>query len=125
ECEFIEEGVSSELPDFIKTCAYRVVQEGLHNCEKHAAASLVKVSARQTAEGLIVEIEDDGRGFELKAKEPLGRHAGLGVMGMRERAANAGGALEVDSSLGCGARLTLRLPAPRPAGSLQAAAVAS
>ena len=38
-CDFVEEGVSDQLPDAVKTCVYRVVQEALHNCEKHSGAA--------------------------------------------------------------------------------------
>src|SRR5919201_2042705 len=64
-CEFVEEGVADQLPDSVKTCVYRVVQEALHNCEKHSGAKKVRVTVRQLPECLVTEIEDDGRGFEL------------------------------------------------------------
>jgi signal transduction histidine kinase len=106
QCEFIEDGVADHLPDAVKTCVYRVVQEALHNCEKHSGARRVRVSVRQFPECLVTEIEDDGRGFLLDAK----RGAGLGLLGIRERAANAGGTLIIDSAPGRGARIALRIP---------------
>jgi signal transduction histidine kinase len=109
-CEFAEEGVQDLLPDSVKTCVYRVVQEALHNCEKHAGASQVRVTARQGEAQVQVEIEDNGRGLELDSKGMPGRNAGLGILGMRERAARVGGALTLDSSPGRGTRICLRIP---------------
>ena len=106
QCEFIEDGVADHLPDAVKTCVYRVVQEALHNCEKHSGAGKVRVSVRQYPECLVTEIEDDGRGFQIDAH----RGTGLGLLGIRERAANAGGTLVIDSAPGRGARIALRIP---------------
>ncbi|HTS67074.1 MAG TPA: sensor histidine kinase [Candidatus Acidoferrales bacterium] len=106
QCEFVEDNVADRLPDSVKTCVYRVVQEALHNCEKHSGARMVRVSVRQLPECLVTEIEDNGRGFQPDAK-PGG---GLGLLGIRERAANAGGTLIIDSAPGRGARIALRIP---------------
>ncbi|HKA00391.1 MAG TPA: sensor histidine kinase, partial [Candidatus Solibacter sp.] len=105
QCEFVENAVADQLPDPVKTCVYRVVQEALHNCEKHSGARRVRVSVRQFPECLVTEIEDDGCGFQ-----PDRRGTGLGLLGIRERAANAGGTLVIDSSPGRGARIALRIP---------------
>jgi signal transduction histidine kinase len=105
QCEFVEDAVADRLPDSVKTCVYRVVQEALHNCEKHSGAHRVRVTVRQMPECLVTEIEDDGRGFLLDK-----RGTGLGLLGIRERAANAGGTLVIDSAPGRGARIALRIP---------------
>jgi signal transduction histidine kinase len=104
-CDFAEEGVSDRLPDAVKTCVYRVVQEALHNCEKHSGASSVRVAVQQLPDCLIAEIEDNGRGF-LSGE----RRKGLGLLGLRERAAAAGGTLVIDSAPGQGTRIALRIP---------------
>lgn len=112
-CEFKEQDVEDELPDSVKTCVYRVVQEALHNCEKHSAASKVLVSVRQFPECLVAEVEDDGRGFRLGGEAgpaPGPPHGGLGLLGMRERAGIAGGSLMIDSAPGAGTRIALRIP---------------
>jgi signal transduction histidine kinase len=105
QCEFVEDGVADQLPDSVKTCVYRVVQEALHNCEKHSGAQRVRVTVRQLPECLVTEIEDDGRGFQLDK-----RGTGLGLLGIRERVANAGGSLVIDSAPGRGARIALQIP---------------
>ena len=111
-CEFVEENVADQLSDATKTCVYRVVQEALHNCEKHSGAAKVQVSVRQLPAFLMVEIEDTGCGFQLNDKGMPSRTTGLGLLGMRERAAIAGGSLVIDSAPGRGTRVALRLPIP-------------
>jgi signal transduction histidine kinase len=109
-CEFVEEGVSDQLPDVVKTCVYRVVQEALHNCEKHAGAASVRVVVRQLPDCLTAEIEDDGRGFQVNGQGMPSRTSGLGLLGIRERVAIAGGSLAIDSAPGHGTRIALRIP---------------
>ena len=108
-CEFTEDGVEEHLPDPVKTCVYRVVQEALHNCEKHSGASKIRVAVRQFDECLVAKVEDDGRGFSSTAQ----RSSGLGLLGMRERSAAAGGSVIIDSAPGQGTRIALRIPLVR------------
>jgi signal transduction histidine kinase len=79
-------------PD-VETTIYRVVQEALTNVAKHAAAEHVRVRLTRAAGAIELEITDDGRGFE-----PGRPSTGFGLLGMRERAALVGGAIEVASS---------------------------
>ena len=118
-CWFSGEGLQEPLPDAHKTCVYRVVQEALNNCEKHASATEVRLRVRQTEQALTVQIEDNGRGFAIaRSGAPIGR-AGLGILGMRERAANLGGALRLESTEGEGTRLSLSLPLAEPGARLE------
>jgi signal transduction histidine kinase len=107
---FAEEGLHDDLPDEVKTCVYRVVQEALHNCEKHAGATRVKVLVRQAPELLAVEIIDNGSGFERDSSGLPIRSAGLGILGMRERAFSLGGTLAIETARGRGTRVVLSLP---------------
>jgi signal transduction histidine kinase len=86
-----------------------VVQEALHNCEKHSGASKVRVAVSQFDECLVAKVEDDGRGFSSTAQ----RSTGLGLLGMRERSAAAGGSVIIDSAPGQGTRIALRIPLVR------------
>ena len=113
-CAFSEKGVEDQLPDAVKTCVYRVVQEALHNCEKHAGASRVSVSVVRTGSALLAEIKDNGRGCVLTEKGIPERNAGLGILGMRERAARLGGSLVMESAPGRGTTVSLRIPALEP-----------
>jgi signal transduction histidine kinase len=88
--------------------ALKVVGEALENVTRHAAASRVRVEVRCDARGeVVVGVADDGRGFE-PARVASDR---FGVVGMQERAEQAGGALELSSRPGDGTRVRLRIPA--------------
>ena len=105
----VEENVSDDLPDEHRTCVYRIVQEALNNCSKHAYAKNVRVVVRQEANHLRVSVEDDGKGFESS------RVRGLGLVGMKERVSQLGGVLKVDSGPARGTRLQVDLPLPSAA----------
>ena len=92
----------------MNTCVYRLVQEALHNCEKHSAATRVRVAVRQLSECLVAEVEDNGRGFRLNEAGMPSRRRGLGLLGMRERVSGAGGTMVIDSSPGNGTRFAFR-----------------
>ena len=116
-CDYVEEDVSDHLSDAVKTCVYRVVQEALHNCEKHSGATRVRVAVLQDPEFLRIEIHDNGRGFLVNEKGMPSKTTGLGLLGMRERTAIVGGSLEIDSVPGRGTRLSLRIPVSQAAVS--------
>lgn len=94
------------ISESAKTCVYRIVQEALNNCEKHARASRVLIEVRQTSDSITVSIADDGRGF---SSQSVGA-AGLGILGMKERAAMLGGRLEFTSEAGRGTKVSLTVP---------------
>ncbi len=99
---------ADDIPDDLRedqvTCVYRVVQEAIHNAERHSHARSIRVELRNAADGIMARIHDDGRGFDP------GREAGLGILGMRERAGRLGGSVALESALGQGTTVTLRLP---------------
>lgn len=96
------------LPDEYRTCIYRVVQEALHNCARHAHAKNVRVTVRQEPERIAVSVQDDGAGFDAR------REKGLGILGMEERVRALGGVFRVDSEPGGGAVVSILLPLERP-----------
>jgi signal transduction histidine kinase len=98
------EETAAELPDELRTCIYRVVQEALHNCARHAHARTVKVVVKQEASKIVLTVEDDGHGFDTR------RVRGLGLVGMEERVSHLGGALEIESGPGLGTRVAAVLP---------------
>ncbi|MCU0491904.1 MAG: GAF domain-containing protein [Chloroflexaceae bacterium] len=84
---------------------YRIVQEALNNVVKHAHASNVRVQLEFSAERVRVQVVDDGDGFEVDAPQLDGRH--LGLVSMRERAAEVGGSMELRSAIGGGTTLVV------------------
>jgi two-component system CheB/CheR fusion protein len=86
---------------------YRVAQEALNNVIKHADATRVDVVIEGHDDAVMLIVEDDGVGFELAAD---GKLTGIGLIGMRERAALIGGTLQVESAAGKGTTVYLRCP---------------
>jgi signal transduction histidine kinase len=103
------ENVDDSLPDAIRTCVYRVVQEALQNVSRHSGASHVKITVRQPNGAVSLTIEDDGAGFDPR------RTRGMGLLGMEERVRQLGGKLEVQSQPGKGTTLHISLPVPSSA----------
>jgi signal transduction histidine kinase len=98
------EGISDHLPEEYKTCIYRVVQEALHNCQRHAEAKNVRIQVQQMPDALMLAIQDDGRGFKPE------RDRGLGLLGIEERVHRLNGTLVIDSEEGKGTLLSIALP---------------
>jgi signal transduction histidine kinase len=103
--------IDDRLDVTVETTIYRVVQEALTNVARHAGASQVSVVIDQADDCIRVAIEDDGNG---QCPDPSRTApAGLGIAGMRERAAMIGGILEIESRPGHGTTVFLRVPVAR------------
>jgi signal transduction histidine kinase len=100
------EGNLEALDEGLRTCLYRVVQESLTNCARHARAKSIVVFVSGESERVTMKIQDDGIGFDLKALE----NRGLGLIGMEERVREAGGVLEVKSEKDAGTLVTVEIP---------------
>lgn len=85
-------GLRSALSPELETTVYRLLQESLTNVVKHARATTAHVRLSLEPHRVVVEVTDDGRGFD-----PQARTAGFGVAGMRERVYLAGGELEINA----------------------------
>ena len=83
----------------------RIAQEALHNALRHAGAEHVTVRLRADNEELVLEVEDDGVGFDPSAPELRSKR--LGLTSMEERATRLGGRLEIDSRPGAGTSVHL------------------
>jgi len=94
-----------QLNEAQETALYRVAVEALNNALKHAEATAVTVRLFHQDKMVILKIEDDGQGFEETAVT-----SGFGLSSMRERAAQLGGELVIESEVGQGTAVTLRLP---------------
>jgi signal transduction histidine kinase len=91
---------------------FRIVQESLTNVTRHAGASRVEIILLQRADELIVEVHDNGKGFD-PASAAMTRSFGL--LGMRERAAVLGGSIDIISTPEQGTVVSLRIPMRRMA----------
>jgi len=99
-------GEPRRLPPTTDLAAYRIVQESLTNSLRHAGPANAAVSIRYADDGLVVQVDDTGRGMP----RANGTGAGHGIVGMRERVAAIGGRLDAGPRPGGGFRVTARLP---------------
>jgi signal transduction histidine kinase len=95
------------LSDSQKTCLYRVVQELLTNCARHAQAKRVRIELRAGEEAVSLMVEDDGKGFDLASP----RQRGLGLFGMEERVRELGGEVSIFTRPGMGTQVRIVVPA--------------
>jgi PAS domain S-box-containing protein len=93
----------------VETMLYRLAQEALNNVVKHARAECVDVVLERSSEHVSLIVEDNGVGFELSSEGNIGR--GVGLLGMRERAALVGADLQIESTPGRGTTVIVRVPA--------------
>ena len=90
-----------------RTCIYRVVQEALTNCVRHARATAIRVHVGAREDSIDVSVSDDGIGLD-----PQRRARGFGLHGIEERVRELGGTVAISSDPGAGATLAIRLPLP-------------
>lgn len=91
------------------TAIYRIVQEALTNVARHANAARVEIRLRERADEILLEVRDDGSGI---TRAQIDDPASLGLIGIRERADLAGGAVEFEGVDGRGTIVSLRIPLP-------------
>ena len=96
-----------DVPDRYRTCVYRIVQEALTNCARHAQATSAVVMVARRGETIELSVSDDGRGLD-----PIRRHTGLGLRGMEERVKELEGRMVIESDAGAGTLLLVHLPVP-------------
>lgn len=99
----VEEG---EVPPVLRCDIYRVIQEALHNVTKHASASKVEISLFRDTESLVLRIEDDGCGFDLRAVTA----SGIGLYSMQARSERRGGRMWLHSAHEAGTRIVFHWP---------------
>jgi signal transduction histidine kinase len=97
-------------PD-VSTALFRILQETLTNIARHAKATRVEVVKQKQRDRLVLQIRDNGRGFD--PKDPA-LEKSLGLLGMRERAAILGGSVNISSAPGKGTTVTAWVPLPSP-----------
>ena len=89
---------------------FRLVQEALTNCAKHARAKHVSITMKRREQYAVLTISDDGIGFDPAMLGKDGGDVGLGLITMREGVEYAGGSFRLDSAPGQGTRIEIELP---------------
>jgi signal transduction histidine kinase len=97
----------SPVPAQVASALYRVADEALHNVIQHSGASRARVILSSNGH-VCLEVEDDGRGMDLRTRDPV--QAGLGLFSARAVLALAGGELQISSAPGLGTRVVARVP---------------
>jgi len=100
------DGDIDHMSEDVRTCAYRVVQESLTNCARHARAKNVQITLHGGKSDLTISIQDDGIGFSHGAGAPRG----IGLVGMEERVRELGGRLRIFSQPNKGTLLDINIP---------------
>ena len=99
------------LDPLVETALYRIVQEALANVGKHARSTRADISLAREGGRLVCSIRDDGVGFDDRAlRRRVGRAAGLGLLGIRERVGALSGQMEILSTPGEGTELRVSVP---------------
>lgn len=115
--EFTVTGTAEQLHEEVAATLLRIVQEALSNAARHARASRVGVTLSFLGDfpggEVILDIRDDGTGFDLLAVPARSRAGGFGLDGMRARAERIAGSLTVESEPGLGTALSARVPLVR------------
>ncbi|MDF2271802.1 sensor histidine kinase [Streptomyces coacervatus] len=111
--EFTVTGITEQLHEEVAATLLRIVQEALSNAARHARAARVGVTLSFLGDEVILDIRDDGTGFDPLALPARTRAGGFGLDGMRARAERIAGSLTVESEPGHGTALSARVPLVR------------
>jgi len=107
-CEFDE--LETRLSPEVETALFRICQEAMSNVARHAQATAVLIEVGADAREIRISVEDDGRGFDPDAPITGEQRKHWGIMGIRERAEILGGSAKVESAVGKGTRVEVRIP---------------
>lgn len=113
-------GEFERLPEAHRTCVYRVVQEALTNCVRHANAHRVAITVTTGHDELQLSVSDDGVGLK-----PEHRGRGLGLIGIEERVKELHGAVTISPGAASGTTVDVRLPLPAAVPEIPLARAAS
>ena len=113
----MEEGITAELESGKQGVLFYIIEEAMNNARKHAHAQSIWVRIRSFRPGIaVVEVEDDGSGFDLKAvDEVYDKRSSLGLINLRERTELVGGVLDLRSTIGAGTNVSVYVPLTREA----------
>jgi signal transduction histidine kinase len=102
------DGIDETIPAAAASVLYRVAQEAVRNASRHAAARHLEIRVWTDADTAMLEVSDDGVGFDPEAARP--NHTGIGLFTMRERVALVDGDLHVTSRAGGGTSVVASVP---------------
>jgi signal transduction histidine kinase/CHASE1-domain containing sensor protein len=109
-CIRVESTIEGRLAPHVETALYRIMQEGITNITRHAAATQVRLQLQRNAQVVHALLQDDGIGFDVdQIMHPEGPR-GLGLLGIQERLGALGGTLQITSSPGQGTTLQIMVP---------------
>lgn len=114
ECEVDPIGGNLRLDEERAVVLFRIAQESLTNVARHSEAHYVSIALNEVPGGYLLEIQDDGKGFDPQAVGPRK----FGLLGMRERALAVGGEVEVDSAPGKGTCIRVTVPVKKAEGAI-------
>lgn len=100
------QGEVDSVPDDVRTCLYRVVQETLTNVARHAHARRIRLAIKREGASVTAAIEDDGDGFVVTRP----RAQGLGLLGIKERVQELSGTVHITSAPKKGTRIFVQIP---------------
>ncbi len=107
EVRFIKRGSRESLPSAHTTALYRIAQEAMRNAARHAAGAPMRVALIYGQADVELRIEDAGEGFDIKEIQGKG---GIGLLSMQERARSIGATFVIDSTIGEGTNICVRVP---------------
>jgi len=106
-CDFISSVEEIDLDRDRSTAVFRILQETLTNVSRHAKATQVKINLEESADSLILRIEDNGKGIK---ESEVSHPKSLGLLGMRERVLVFGGKVIITGEQGKGTTVTVKIP---------------
>lgn len=106
-CTLLVVDEPDKLDDVRTLTLFRIVQESLTNIARHAEAPNVEITIKRRDENIVIEVVDNGKGFDLFEKSPV---KSFGLMGMKERALAVCGNVEIASKAGQGTKVSVEIP---------------
>ena len=112
ETEVDGSGFGAAITAEAASALYRAADEALRNVAQHAGARHARIKLRSSDDDVVLEIEDDGRGMDLRLRDPM--QSGLGLFSAQAVLALAGGGLQISSAPSSGTRVVARVPLRTP-----------
>ncbi len=109
---YTTQGDIDRLPQKIENNIFRIIQEAINNAIKYSEASAIEVTLAETDDELVIEVKDQGKGFETKLVEArsINIESGRGFFNMYERTEYVNGKLDINSDPGKGTSVVLHVP---------------